>query len=41
MFNTQGKSGEIQQDISNIKANTNGNGVVGMAEGLDINAFFN
>ena len=40
LFNAQGKPGQIQQDISNIKANTNGKGVVGIAEGLDINAFF-
>jgi hypothetical protein len=40
LLNTQGRSDQIQQDISNIKANKGGKGVVGIAEGLDINSFF-
>lgn len=40
LFNTQGQSGQIQQDFSNLKASKGGKGIVGVAEGLDINAFF-
>ena len=39
-INAQDRKGEVQQDISNVKASKGGKGVVGVAEGLDINSFF-
>jgi hypothetical protein len=39
-FGTHERKGQIQQDISNVKATKKGRGIVGVAEGLDINAFF-
>ena len=38
--NVQDRSGAITQDISNVRATKEGKGIVGVAEGLDINAFF-
>jgi hypothetical protein len=32
--------GEVYQDIHNVKATTSGKGIVGVAKGFDINAFF-
>ena len=39
-INVQNRPGKITQDISNVRATKEGKGIVGVAEGLDINAFF-
>lgn len=40
LINTQAKDAQMAQDISNINAKNGGMGIVGIAEGIDVNAFF-
>lgn len=41
LFNCDDNNGRIRQDIHNVKATNHGKGVVGIAKGFDVNAFFN
>lgn len=41
LINVKGDQDQAAQDISNISARNRGMGIVGIAEGVDINAFFN
>lgn len=40
LINTQGKYAQVAQDISDIRAKNGGKGIVGVAEGIDVTAFF-
>jgi hypothetical protein len=41
LINCDDNNGEVRQEIHNVKATNHGKGVVGMAKGFDVNAFFN
>ncbi|KAJ5757133.1 uncharacterized protein N7511_007315 [Penicillium nucicola] len=40
LVNTDDDNGEVRQEIHNVKATSQGKGIVGMAKGFDVNAFF-
>ena len=40
LINCDDDSGDVRQEIHNVKATNHGKGVIGMAKGFDVNSFF-